>query len=157
MLTYRVREHNKNTPTKNNKKNEKMLNKWNKRNSEMRQNTNDTRSTHLLADVEQITAVRTKQYEVKHTRIRTEEKKERRRKQGTKTKNRTEGVGSNKSSRLCHRAEPGTLSHALPSSSYSSPQWYQVQQLPLSNPPSVNKTRKTKQGFAGCSNSGSTY
>ena len=38
----------------------------------------------VLADVEQMTAVR-KQYEEKHNRIRTEKKKERRRKQGTKT------------------------------------------------------------------------
>ena len=36
------------------------------------------------------------------------------RKQGTKARNRTHGVHSNKSSRLCYEAEPGTLSHHLP-------------------------------------------
>ena len=34
-----------------------------------------------------------------------------------KQKKRTQGVYSNKSSRLCYKAEPGTLSHHLPSSS----------------------------------------
>ena len=34
----------------------------NERNSETKQNTNDTRSTYVLADVEQMTAARTKYY-----------------------------------------------------------------------------------------------
>ena len=41
-------------PTKNNKKYQKCKTKKNKRDSEIRQNTNHTRSTHVLADVEQI-------------------------------------------------------------------------------------------------------
>ena len=39
---------------------------------------------------------------------------------------RTQGVRSNKVSRLCYKAEPGTLSHYMPSSSWSRRQRYQV-------------------------------
>ena len=72
-----------------------------------------------------MTAARTKQYEEeKHAGIRTEK----RRKEGSKAKktiNLTHGVDSNKASRLCYKTEPGTLSHDLPSPSYSRQQRYQ--------------------------------
>ena len=42
---------------------------------------------------------------------------------------------SNKSSRLCYKAEMGTLPHHLPSSFCSRRQRYQVSLLPLSSPP----------------------
>ena len=50
---------------------------------------------HVFADVEQMTAVRTTQYEEKPTRIRTEKNKETSRKQGTKTCIGNQDVGSN--------------------------------------------------------------
>ena len=106
-----------------------------------------TRSTHVFADVEQMAAVRTKQSEEeKHNRIRTKKNKERRRKQGTKTRNRTQAVGTrrNKSSRLCYRAEPGTLSYALPSSSYSSPQRYQGASTAAVEPPLREQINENK-------------
>ena len=98
-----------------------------------------------------MTAARTKEHEEqKHTGI----WKEKIRKVGSKEQkqeNLTEGTHSNKYSRLCYKAEPGTLSHHLPYSSYSRRQRYQVSLLPLLSPPSTNKSTKTKQN---CQDSG---
>ena len=58
-----------------------------------------------------------------------------RKKQGTKPRNPTEGVHNTKSSRVCYNAETGTLSHNRPSYSCSHRQRYQVSLLPLSSPP----------------------
>ena len=72
-----------------------------------------------------MTAARTKEHEEqKHTGI----WKEKIRKVGSKEQkqeNLTEGTHSNKYSRLCYKAEPGTFSHYL-SSSWSRRQRYQV-------------------------------
>ena len=93
-----------------------------------------------------MTAARTKQHlDEKHTGIPAKYKKIR--KQGKERDNRTQGVNSIKASRLCYEAEPGTLSPALPSSSYSRRQRYQVPALPLSRPTSENKSTKTTQNF----------
>ena len=101
---------------------------------------------HVLAEEEQMTAARTKQHlDEKHTGIPAKYKKIR--KQGKERDNRTQGVNSIKASRLCYEAEPGTLSPALPSSSYSRRQRYQVPALPLSRPTSENKSTKTTQNF----------
>ena len=65
---------------------------------------------------------------------------------------------SNKSSRLCYKAETGTLPHHLPSSR-SRRQRYQVLLLPLSSPPTreqINENQTKLPGLRGCSNSGST-
>ena len=79
-----------------------------------------------------MTAARTKQHKEKPTGVRTEKKE--RRKQRKKQEILTQGVDSNKASRLCHKAEPGTLPPDLPSC-YSRRQLYQVSVLPLSPPP----------------------
>ena len=106
---------------------------------------------YTVAGEECMTAAQTRQHdEEKHTGIRTDGENKKSRKQGTKKKQerRTPGVHSNKASRLCYEAEPGTLSHCLPSSSCSRRQRYQVSLLPLSPPPpSVNKSTKTKQNY----------
>ena len=92
-----------------------------------------------------MTAAQTKEYEEeKPTGIR----KAKIRKVGSnekKQENRTQGVHSIKAFRLCYKAEPGTLSHYLPSSFCSRRQRYQVSLLPLSSPPSVNKSTKKKK------------
>ena len=67
---------------------------------------------------------------------------------------------SNKSSRLCYKAETGTLPYHLPSPSCSRRQRYQVSLLPLSSPPpreQINENQTKLRGIGGCSNSGSTY
>ena len=90
---------------------------------------------HVLAEEEQMTAARTKQHEEeKHTGVRAAGK---RRKEGSKAKS--------KKSRLCYKAEPATLPPDLPSSSYPCLRRYQVTVLPVSRPPSVNKSAKNKQ------------
>ena len=66
----------------------------------------------------QTTAAQTKEDEDKHTGIR----KEKIWKVGSEAQNqenRTQGVHSNKVSRLCYKTDPGTLSHSMPSSSCS--------------------------------------
>ena len=90
-----------------------------------------------------------------------EKRKTRSRKQGTKArKSYSRRLHSNKSSRLCYKAETGTLPHHLPSSSCSRRQRYQVSPLPLSSPPpreQINENQTKLPGLGGCSNSGSTY
>ena len=72
-------------------------------------------------------AAQTKEHkEDKHTRIRKEKMRKVGSKAQKKQENRTQGVRSNKVSRLCYKAEPGTLSHYMPSSSCSRRQRYQV-------------------------------
>ena len=81
-----------------------------------------------------MTAAQPKEHEDKHTGIRNEKI----RKVGSKAQkqeNRTQGVHSSKLSRLCYKAEPGTLSHFMPSSSCSRRQPHQASLLPLSIPP----------------------
>ena len=89
------------------------------------------------------------------------EKKKRKRKQGTKArKSYSRRLHSNKSSRLYYKAQTGTLSHHLPSSSCSRRQRYQVSLLPLSSLPpreQINENQTKLPGLEGCSNSGSTY
>ena len=138
MLSCRISEHEStpNTPlprirTINTKKVKQVLHtryvSWNERNSEMGQNTDDTRSTRTCW---RGANGRYKDEAIRKRNIyrdkRTEKTKKRTRKQGKKTRNRTQGVYSNKASRLCFKAEPGTLSHDLSSSSYSGQQRYQV-------------------------------
>ena len=89
------------------------------------------------------------------------EEKPKSRKQGAKArKSYSRRLHSNKSSRLCYKAETGTLPHHLPSSSCSRRQRYQVSLLPLSSPPpreQINENQTKLPGLGGCSNSGSTY
>ena len=66
----------------------------------------------ILAEEQQMTAARTKQHEEeKNTGIRTDKKQEMKEARQKKQENRTQGADSNKAFRLCHKAEPGTLSH----------------------------------------------
>ena len=73
-----------------------------------------------------MTAAQTKEHEAdKHIGIR----KEKMIKVGNKAQkqeNRTQGGHTKRVSRLCFKAEPGTLSHYMSSSSCSRRQWYQV-------------------------------
>ena len=65
---------------------------------------------------------------------------------------------SNKSYRLCYKAETGTLSHLLLSSSYSRRQRYQGSLLPLSSPPpreQINENQTELPGLGGCTRSNS--
>ena len=109
-------------PTNKNYENTKL------RNSETR-HTNDTRRTLTCwrgAD-DCCTDDATRRREIHR------DKQGEKKKVGSKEKtqeNRTQGVHSNKASRLCYKAEPGTLSHHLPSS-YSRRQRYQVSLLSL--------------------------
>ena len=66
------------------------------------------------------------------------------RKQGTKARNRTQVVHSTKSSRLCYKADPATLSHHLHSYSCSRRQRYQVSLLPLSSVPTREKINEKR-------------
>ena len=106
-----------------------------------------------------MTAAQTKQHdEEKHAGIR----KEKRRKVGSKAEkqeNRTQGVHSNKTSRLCYKVEPGTLSHYLPyffllSSTAVSSVTTAAVEPPLRE--QINE-KQTKLLGLGCSNSGSAY
>ena len=76
-----------------------------------------------------------------------------------KQESRAQGVHSNKVSRLCFKAEPGTLSHYMPSSC-SRGRRYQVSLLPAAVEPPLRERIKENQaklpGLGGCSNSGST-
>ena len=86
---------------------------------------------------------------MKHTgmqEIKRKEKKNEKRKVGSKAqkqarKSYSRRLHNNKSSRLCYKAETGTLPHHLPSSYCSRRQRYQVSLLPLSSPP----PRRTNQ------------
>ena len=115
----------------------------------MRQDINVTRRNNTYYLLERSRRLLHERRSTKHIGIR---KKKRRKVGGTaqEQENRAQGVHSNKASRLCYKAEPGTLSYYL-SSSFSHRQWYQVSLLPLSRPPSVNKSTKTKQN---CQDSG---
>ena len=119
------------------------------RNLEMRQNKNDTRRarTYLLKRSRRLQngqGTKKRNMPGQGRRKRREGKEAQRKMQ----ENRTQGVDSNKASRVCHKAEPVTLPPDLPSSSYSRRQRYQVSALPLSRPPSsVNKSTKTKQNY----------
>ena len=93
-------------------------------------------------------AAQTKEHEDKACWDKAGENKESR-KQGTKARNRTQGTHSNKSSRLCYKAETGTLSHRPPSYSCSRRRRHQMSLLPLSSPPPANKSTKTKQSCLG--------
>ena len=92
------------------------------------------------------------------------EKKNEKRKVGSKTqkqarKSYSRRLHSNKSSRLCYKAETGTLPHHLPSCSCYRRQRYQVSLLPLSSPPpreQINENQTKLPGLGGCYNSGST-
>ena len=68
-----------------------------------------------------MTAAQAKQHQdEKHSRIsKYLVKNKKSRKHGKKQEHRTQGVHSNKASRLCYKADPGTLSHYLPYSSRS--------------------------------------
>ena len=107
---------------------------------------------------------------IKHTGMQGEkkEKKEKqneKRKVGSKAQERaresySRSLHSNKSSRLCYKAETRALPHLLPSSSCFRRQRYQVSLLPLSTPPrrkQTNESQTKMPGLGGCSNSGSTY
>ena len=81
-----------------------------------------------------------------------------------KSKSRTQGVDSNKASRHCSQAQPGTLAHDLPSSSYSSRRRYQVcvstaaVEPPLPKQVNENRPRLLLTAVVrGLRNSGSTY
>ena len=85
-----------------------------------------TQQEHVLAEEEQMAAALTKQHEEeKHTGKRTEKKN--RRKQGKQARESysRRRYSSSKASRLCCKAQPGTLPHDLPSPSYSRRQRYQ--------------------------------
>ena len=103
-----------------------------------------TQEVHVLADEEQMTAGRTKQYEEEtHTGIRTEKKKGEAREKKQEIVLKASII--TKFPVSCYKAEPGTLSHDLPFSSYSySQQRCQVSLLPLSSRPPVNKSTKTE-------------
>ena len=76
------------------------------------------------------------------------------RKQGTKARKLySRGLHSNKSSRLCYKAETGTLPHHLPSSC-SRRQRYQVSLLPLSSPTPREQINENQQN---CLDSGAVY
>ena len=60
--------------------------------------------------------------------------------------NRTQGIHCHKASRLCYKAELGTLSHYLTSSCFRRRR-YLVSPLPLSSPTSAKKSTKTKQNY----------
>ena len=74
-----------------------------------------TQNKHALAEVK-MTAARTKQHQKEKHIVTTRTEKNAKKK---KQENRTQSVDSNKASRLCYKAEPGTLPHELPSSSYA--------------------------------------
>ena len=106
-----------------------------------------------------MTAAQAKEHEDKHTGIIRKEKIRNVGSKAQKQENLTQGVHSNKSSRLCYKAEPGSLSHHL-SAIFLLLSSATVSLLPLSSPPSANKSMKTNPklpGLGGCSNSGSTY
>ena len=98
----------------------------------------------------------TKQHEKRHTGMR-----KGKRKVGSKAKKqeyRAQGVHSNKASRLSYKAKPETLSHYLPSSSYSRRQRYQVSLSRVTtaavDPPlreQVNDTIQNYPRLGGCS------
>ena len=76
----------------------------------------------LLASEEQMTALLHRRTYTKKRNIQSSTgiRKEKISKAGSKAKmqeNHPQGVHSNKVSRLCYKAEPGTLSHYMPSSS----------------------------------------
>ena len=74
-----------------------------------------------------------------------EDEATRRRETYRDNKDRNRRKQASKAKKQENKAEPGTLPHDLPSSSYSRRQRYQVSVPPLSRPPSVNKSTKTKQ------------
>ena len=96
-----------------------------------------------------MTAARTKQHEGKDTGIRKEKIRivGSKAKKGKKILLKASMSIVTKASRLFYKAEPGTLSHDLPSSSYSRRQRYQVSELQLLSSPSVNKLTRTKQYY----------
>ena len=80
------------------------------------------------------------------TKIRKEkQKKEARHKSKQARKSYSRRLHSNKSCRLCYKAETGTLPHHLPSSCFSSATVSSVTAAPAEPPPPANKSTKTKQ------------
>ena len=92
-----------------------------------------------------------------------EKRKKKNRKQGTKASkqgNRTQGVShSNKFSRLCYKAEMGTLPHHLPAIFFLLSSATVVTAAAVEPPPGeqINENQTKLAGLGGCSNSGSTY
>ena len=83
-----------------------------------------------------MTAAQTKERERKHTGIR-KEKIRKVESKAQKQENRTQGVHSNKASRLCCKVKPGISSHYLPSSSCSRWRRYQVSRCHYDNTAAV--------------------
>ena len=100
MLTmWRVREHSNHANQENN--NYKKYEAKQQREFWVRQNTDDTKRTHTLAEEGQMTAARTKQHQrEKHTGVSTDKNRKRRKPWATKQESRTLGVENNKASCL---------------------------------------------------------
>ena len=169
MLAYRVREHNKKDATREiratRKKTKRIKNKrtptWGR--VQMTQAKRTRTIKYVLAESSRWLLHRKDKKKINVPEGR--EKKYEKRKVGSKAqkqarKSYSRRLHSSKSSRLCYKAETGTLPHNLPSSSCSRRQRYQVSLLPLSSPPSgeqINENQTKLPGLGGCSNSGSTY
>ena len=171
VLAYRVREHNKKKRHPRNKSYErntkriknKRIPRWGR--VQVTQQAERTRTKkYVLAESSRRLLHRrrdTKKINISGCRknVRKEEKNEKR-KVGSKAKKQarksySRRLHSNKSSRLCYKAETGTLPHHLPSSCCFRRQRYQVSLLPLSSPPSreqINENETKLPGLGDCSN-----
>ena len=177
MLAYRVREHNKKNATREIRATKKKkLDEYKKKRTprwgrvQMTQAERRHTIKYVLAESSRWLLHRRRDTKKINTPDpgKKQEKKENeneKRKVGSKAqkqarKSYSRRLHSNKSSRLCYKAETGTLRHHLPSSSCSRRQRYQVSLLPLSSPhprEQINENQTKLPGLGGCSNSGSTY
>ena len=148
MLAYRVREHNKKNATREiraTKQNSKRIKnqiipRWGGVQMTQAERTRTIR--YVLAESSWCADEGTRgkfRYRDAGKKQKKESKNEKR-KAGSKARKQASNksysrrLHSNKSSRLCYKAETGTLPHHRPSSSCSRRQRYQVSLLPLSTP-----------------------
>ena len=144
MLTYRTREHNKHAKKENNNYVVRKIKRTKKRKSWDETEYNwHKKNTYLLKRSRWLLHGRS------NTKTNVPGKGGKNEKKWARQKSKkvcAQGIDSVKASRLCYKTEPGTLPPDL-TSSYSRQQRYQVSVMPLSCPPSVNKSTNTKHNY----------